>query len=135
MKAPTPDILGFQAIRLRRDCDSNRIVAITKTVFQLGIHPGVRKDARGEVVPKSNKPDYRVGKASRVITLLNCVGKVVEMVAANAIPEQSERRRLLHDRQFGCRKRRSAIDAVGSSLIDGSGLSDRVRVPVGTEHL
>jgi len=48
-----------------------------------------------------------------VITLLNCLVKVVEKVAANAIAEDCERRRLLHDGQFGCRKRRSAIDAVG----------------------
>jgi len=51
--------------------------------------------------------------AYRVITLLNCLGKVVEKVAANAIADECERRRLLHDGQFGCRKRRSAIDAVG----------------------
>ena len=49
----------------------------------------------------------------RVITLLNCLGKVVEKVAANAIAAECERRKLLHDGQFGCRKRRSAIDAVG----------------------
>jgi len=51
-----------------------------------------------------------------VITLLNCLGKAVEKVAANAIAEECERRRLLHDGQFGCRKRRSAIDAVGRLL-------------------
>jgi len=65
------------------------------------------------VIPKPNKPDYGVAKAYRVITLLNCLGKVVEKVAANAIAEQCKRRQLLHDGQFGCRKRRSAIDAVG----------------------
>ena len=65
------------------------------------------------VIPKPNKSDYGVAKAYRVITLLNCLGKVVEKVAANAIAEECERRQLLHERQFGCRKRRSAIDAVG----------------------
>jgi len=64
------------------------------------------------VIPKPNEPDYGVAKAYRVITLLNCLGKVVEKVAANAIAEECERRQLLHDGQFGCRKRRSAIDAV-----------------------
>jgi hypothetical protein len=48
-----------------------------------------------------------------VITLLNCLVKIVEKVAANAIAEACERRQLLHDRQFGCRKRRSAMYAVG----------------------
>jgi hypothetical protein len=38
---------------------------------------------------------------------------VVEKVTANAIAEECERRQLLHDGQFGCRKRRSAVDAVG----------------------
>jgi len=68
---------------------------------------------KGVVIPKLNKPDYGVAKAYRVITLLNCLGKVVEKVAANPIAEECEQRRLLHDGQFGCRKRRSAIDAVG----------------------
>jgi len=81
--------------------------------FRLGIHPRVWKEAKGVVIPKPNKPDYGVAKAYRVITLLNCLGKVVEKVPANAIPEGCERRRLLLDGQFGCRKRRSAIDTVG----------------------
>jgi len=65
------------------------------------------------VIPKPNKPDYGVAKAYRVLNLFNCLGKVLEKVAANAIAQECERRRLLHDSQFGCRKRRSAIDAVG----------------------
>ena len=42
------------------------------------------------VVPNPNKPDYGVAEAYRVITLLNCLGKVVEKVAANAIAEECE---------------------------------------------
>jgi len=89
------------------------MINVVKMSFRLGIHPRVWKEAKGVVIPKPNKPDYGVAKAYRVITLLNCLGKVVEKVAANAIAEECERRRLLHDGQFGCRKRRSAIDAVG----------------------
>ena len=47
---------------------------------------------------------------------LNCLGKVVEKVAANAIAEECEHKGLLYDGQFGCRKRRSAIDAVGRMM-------------------
>jgi hypothetical protein len=112
-KAPGPDRLGFKAIRLLWEWDAQRIIAIVKTSFRLGIHPQAWKEAKGMVIPKPNKPDYGITKAYRVITLLNCLGKVVEKVAANAIAEACERRQLLHDGQFGCRKRRSAIDAVG----------------------
>jgi len=67
-------------------------------------------------IPKPNKPDCGVAKAYRVITLLNCLGKVVEKVAASTTADKWERRRLLHDGQCGCRKRRSAIDAVGKLM-------------------
>ena len=111
--APGPDRLGFKAIQLLWKWDSQRIINIVKTPFRLEVHPRVWKEAKGEVILKPNKPDYGVPKAYRVITLLNCLGKVVEKVAANAMAEECEQRRLLHDGQFGCRKRRSAIVAVG----------------------
>jgi len=115
-KASGPDRLVFKAIRLLWEWDSQRIINIVKMSCRLGIHPRVWKEAQGVVIPRPNKPDYGVAKAYRVITLLKCLGKVVEKVAANAIAEDCERRRLLHDGQFGCRKRRSAIDAVGRMM-------------------
>jgi hypothetical protein len=113
LKAPAPDRLGFKAIRLLWKWDSQRIIALVKTCFRLGIHPIAWKEARGVVIPKPNKPDYGIAKSYTVITWLNCLGKVVEKVAANAIAGECERKRLLHDRQFGCSKSRTAIDAVG----------------------
>jgi hypothetical protein len=112
-KAPGPDKLVFKVIRLLWEWDSVRITAMVRTSFRLGIHPRAWKEAKGVVIPKPKKPDYRVAKAYRVITLLNCLGKVVEKVAANAIAAECEHKWLLHDGQFGCRKRRSRIDAVG----------------------
>jgi len=56
------------------------------------------------VISKPNTPDYGVPKASKVITLLNCLEKVVEKVAANAIADECERKQVLHDGQFVCRK-------------------------------
>jgi len=112
-KSPGPDRLWYKAVRLLWEWDSQRIIKVFESSIRLGIHPRVWKEAKGVVIPKPNKPDHGVAKAYRVITLLNCLGNVVENVAANAIAEECERRRLLHDGQFGCRKRRSAIDAVG----------------------
>jgi hypothetical protein len=80
---PGLDRLRFQAIRLMWEWDSGRIINMVKRSFQLGIHPGAWKEAKGVVIPNPNKPDYGVAKVYRVITLLNCLGKVVEKVAAN----------------------------------------------------
>jgi len=112
IKAPGPDRLGCTTIKLLWERDSDRNIAITKTTFRLGIHRRAWIDARGVVIPKLNKPVYEVAKAYRLIKLLNCLGEVVVKVAANAIAEQCERRRLLHHGQFGCRKRRSAVNTV-----------------------
>ena len=113
LKASGQDRLGFKAIWFLWEWDSLRIIQIVKTSFRLGLHPCVWKKARGVVIPKPNQPDYGVAEAYGVITIWNCLGKVVKKVAANAIAEECERKVLLHNGQFGCRRIRSAIDAVG----------------------
>ena len=69
--------------------------------------------ARGVTIPKPGKDDYSKAKSYRVISLLNCLGKVVEKVVATMISEHCEREGTLHPGQYGSRKRRSAVDAVG----------------------
>jgi len=51
-------------------------------------------------------------KAYRSISLLSCMGNVVENVVAELLSEEAKRRGLLSDGKFGSRSRRSAIDAV-----------------------
>jgi hypothetical protein len=63
------------------------------------------------VIRKPGKDDYTKLKAYCSISLLRCMGKVVENVVAELLSEEAERRGLLSDGQFGSRKGRSAIDA------------------------
>lgn len=51
-------------------------------------------------------------KAYRIISLLNCLGKVIEKIAAEAISDYCETMGVLHPGQMGSRRHRSAIDAV-----------------------
>jgi len=111
--APVLDRFGLMVIRLLWNWDSKRIAEIVKRSLRLGIYPGVGKGATGVAIPNLNKPDYGAAMAYRMIMLLNCLGKVVEHVAANAIASQCDQRRLLHDGQFGCRYRKYAIHTVG----------------------
>jgi len=64
------------------------------------------------VIPKPGKPDYTQVRAHRVISFLDSISKLVERTAARLIADHLERRNELHDGQYGCRKRRSAVDAV-----------------------
>ena len=104
-KAPGPNRLGFKEIRLLWEWDAPRIIVIVKMSCRLGVHPRVSKEAKGVVIQKPNTPDYGVANAYRVITLLNCLRKVVQNVPANANAEECERRELLHDKEFGCREK------------------------------
>ena len=64
------------------------------------------------VIPKPGKPDYTKVRAYRVISLLDVISKLLEWTAAHLIADHQERKRGLHEGQFGCRKRRSCVDAV-----------------------
>ena len=77
----------------------------------MGRQPVVWKGASGVVIRKPDKDDYTKLKAYRSISLLSCMGQVVEIVAAELLSEEAEIRGLLCDGQFVSRKGRSAIDA------------------------
>jgi hypothetical protein len=115
-KAAGPDRINFKAIRLLWGWDEERVVALVKTAIRLGHHPKELKTATGVVIPKPAKSHYHLPKAYRVVEVQNCLGKVIEKVVATKIADDCERKHLLHDGQFGCRKRRSAIDAVGRMI-------------------
>jgi hypothetical protein len=65
---------------------------------------------------KPDKPNHLKAKNYRVISLLNCLRKVVKKIAAERISSFCERHEALHEGQFGCRKRRSAISAVAKLI-------------------
>ena len=60
---------------------------------------------------KPSKPDYSLPKAYRVISLLNCLGKVSERILAQRLSYLAETTNLLHESQIGGRLKKSAIDA------------------------
>ena len=110
-KAPGPDKLSFGAIRLLWKWDKTRIIRLRRVAICTGRHPAEWKRASGVVICKLGKDDYTKLKAYRSLSLLSCMGKLIEKVSAELLSEEAERRGLLSDGQFGSRKGRSAIDA------------------------
>ena len=66
---------------------------------------------------KPNKSDYFIPKSYKVISLLNCLGKVVEKTVATTLSNFCEEKELLHKGQFGYRKQRNTIDAVAKLIL------------------
>jgi len=85
---------------------------MTRVAISTGSHLALSMRASGVVICKPGLDDYTLLKAYRSISLHSCMGKVVETVVAELLPEETERRGQLWNRQFGPRKARSAIDAV-----------------------
>ena len=84
---------------------------MTKAAIRTGRHPLVWKRASGVVICKPGKDDYTQLKANRSISLLSCMGKVVEKAVAELLSDVAKRRGRLSDGQFGSSRGRSAIDA------------------------
>jgi len=110
--APGDDRISADIVKVFWHWDKQRITQLVRACIRLGHHPKLWKTAKGVVIPKLGKPDYSRVHAYRVISPLDIVSKLVERTAAYLIADHLERKRGLHDGQFGCRKRRSCVDAV-----------------------
>ena len=80
--------------------------------IRIGYHPTEWKKARGILLEKGGKRDFGLVRSYWVISLLNCIGKVVEKVVAKELSQYCEDYSKLLPGQMGGRKERSAIDAV-----------------------
>ena len=83
----------------------------------MGVHPDRWKVARGVTIPKPGKDDYNLAKSYRCISLLNCLGKMMEKVAAMMVGAHCDQVTGFHPTQYGCRSGRSAVDAVGVTIV------------------
>jgi len=104
--------MGAEIVKVIWEWASERITTLVRACIELGHHPESWKTAKGVVIPKPGKPDYSQVRAHRAISLLDSISKLVERTAAHLIADHLERRSKLHDGQYGCRKRRSAVDVV-----------------------
>ena len=66
------------------------------------------------MLEKGDKQDLSLVKSYRVISLLNCLGKIVEKVIAGLLSKYYEKFCKLHQGQMGAQKHKCAIDKVAS---------------------
>jgi len=111
-KSPGLDGASFKALRLLWGWVEERIVAPVRGCIRKGYHPCAWKTAKSVLLRKQGKPTYAAAKAYRVISLLSCLGKVVERAVVTLIASHCETNNIFRQGQFGCRQGRGTSDAV-----------------------
>ncbi|KAJ3502271.1 hypothetical protein NMY22_g18642 [Coprinellus aureogranulatus] len=79
-------------------------------------HPKSWRQAVAVALRKPNKPDYSNPRAYRLITLLECLGKVLERIIARRLTYLAGKYNLIPPNQFGGRSSSSTVDALRSDL-------------------
>jgi hypothetical protein len=81
-------------------------------LFRYEGFPDSWKLAQCVVIPKPGKPSYMTPKAYRPISLLPCISKIYERIAANRIAQSAAQRLAISPTQMGARSHYSAVDAL-----------------------
>lgn len=76
--------------------EPDKIVTLALAHIRLGSHSDQWKVIRGATLPKPGKDDYSLAKSYRVISLLNCLGKAVEKIAAMLVSAYCEAQSTFH---------------------------------------
>ncbi len=112
-KALGPDEMSFAIIQRAYKTISEIFNLVYSDLIENDYHSKIWREGTGIILKKSDKSDYSIPKAYRIITLLNCLGKVAEKIIAMRLSYTAEiNDKLLNFDQMGGRKQRSAIDAV-----------------------
>jgi hypothetical protein len=81
--------------------DPECLVALFTACLKAGHHPRPWKEAIVCVIPKPNRADYTRAKNFRPISLLECLGKLLEKVVAKIIYREITKHALVPTTQFG----------------------------------
>ena len=80
--------------------------------IRTGYHPKLWRKAIAVALKKPNKPDYSNPRAYRLITLLECLGKILERIIAKQLTFLARKYDLVPNNQFGGRSNSSTNDAI-----------------------
>ena len=113
-KAPGIDQMGAPILRILWSWARERIHRLFTECIRRGVHCRVWRQDRGVIIPKPGKDDLEDCRSYRCISLLNCIGEVLERVVGGMLEDRLRGPGLIDPGQFGSLRGRSAVDAVAS---------------------
>ena len=84
-KACGPDAINFTIVQKSFQSLKNVFLMIYSKFIRISYHPLCWRTGLGAVLKKPNKSDFSLPKSYRIITLLNCLGKIAEKIVANRL--------------------------------------------------
>ena len=111
-KAPGRDGLPSMVWQQLWPVVKEEMLGLFRASLDDGILPSQWREAKIIPLKKPNKPNYRLAKAWRPISLLATLGKIFEAILAERISYMAEKYNLLPENHFGARRRRLAEQAL-----------------------
>ena len=112
--------ISYKAIKLTWTAPEGKLYInkLIQKCAESGYHPRAWRRAVAIALRKPGKPDYSNPRAYRLITLLECLGKVLEKVVARRLTFLAGKHDLVPSNQFGGRSHSSTSDALISFVND-----------------
>jgi hypothetical protein len=114
--APGQSGHSWSIIKWTWEADPTRVTNLLSECLKAGHHPKQWREAVVCVIPKPNRADYTLAKNFRPISLLECLGKLLEKIVAKLIYRDMSKHALVPTTQFGGRNASSTLDA-GLALV------------------
>lgn len=110
-KAASPDGIPPEVIKLMAKHKAGEVAEIMSGVMRSGSFPNSWKRGKLALIEKEGKEGHKE-KLYRPICLINTIGKLYEQMIGRRIMNGLETRQELNPNQFGCREKRSRVDAI-----------------------
>ena len=107
--AAGPDGITYSLIKKLPTEYKKKVCSVFSDAVRLGHYPSLWKDAIVKMIPKPNK-DAKYAKNFRPISLLSCMGKVLERIIARRLSEYMEVNNMFTTSQSGFRKHRMTTE-------------------------
>src|SRR5216684_3516962 len=109
--APVQSGHTWLLLKCALEADADCIVELMSACLKAGHHPHSWKEAVVCVIPKPGRADYSLAKNFCPISLLKCLGKLLEKVVACLIYRDMDKYSLIPTSQFGGCNASSMVDA------------------------
>jgi hypothetical protein len=106
------DMINYTTLKNLGLANPSLLQNLVTALLQYGLHYYKRKHAICVVIPKQGKSDYTLAKSYRPISLLSCLGKIIEKIVASRIASLGKICGAISSIQFGNKEGHSAHDAL-----------------------